>query len=62
MSGCVVSLQAGGDAREVYCSYGDGEVARTVRLLPTPELSRGDRGEDQFASRRPIMAVVKKGR
>ena len=76
----VLFFQPGGDAREVYCCYGDGETARTVCLLPTPKERRGGgggeggggKGEggegsggrvgDQFASRRPIMAVVKKGR
>lgn len=54
-------LQPGGDAREVYCCYGDGETARAVHLLATPDPRRGKR-EDQFASQRPILAVVKKGR
>lgn len=54
-------LQPGGDAREVYCCYGDGETARAVHLLATPDPKRG-KTEDQFASQRPILAVVKKGR
>ncbi|CAI8047222.1 Breast carcinoma-amplified sequence 3 homolog, partial [Geodia barretti] len=49
-----------GDAREVYCCYGDGETARTARLVPTPDPCL--QGSDQFAHLRPILAVVKKGR
>lgn len=54
-------VQPEGDAREVYCCYGDGETARAVHLLATPEARTGKTG-DQFASQRPIVAVVKKGR
>ena len=53
-------LQPAGDAREVYCCYGDGETARTARLVPTPDSCL--QGSDPFAHLRPILAVVKKGR
>ena len=53
-------LQPAGDAREVYCCYGDGETARVARLVPDP-CCQGS-SEDQFAHLRPILAVVKKGR
>ena len=55
------SPQPGGDAREVYYSYGEGETARVVRLLRTPERTEGV-APDAFADKRPLMAVVKKGR
>ena len=41
--------------------YGDGETARTVRLLKTPEVCDGV-SPDKFADQRPIIAIVKKGR
>ena len=56
----IIVIQPTGDAREVYCCYGDGETARTVRLLPTPEPSLQD--DDEYINQRPIIAVVKKGR
>ena len=40
---------------------GEGETARVVRLLRTPESCEGV-GGDRFANQRPIIAVVKKGR
>lgn len=57
----LIPSQPGGDAREVYCCYGDGETARAVHLLATPDPKKG-KTEDQFASQRPILAVIKKGR
>ena len=55
-------VQPGGDAREVYYSYGEGETARTVRLLRTPEKTGEGMGPDAFEDKRPLVAVVKKGR
>jgi len=45
----------------VYSAYGEGETARVVRLLKTPESYNGV-GPDKFANQRPIIAVVRKGR
>ena len=53
--------QPGGDAKELYAVYGEGETARTVRLLKTPETCDGV-APDNFTDQRPIIAVVKKGR
>ncbi len=55
------SQPGGGEAREVYCSFGEEEVARTVRVLKTPEIREGV-ALDSYADKRPIIAVVKKGR
>ena len=54
-------LQPCGDAKELYCAQGEGEVARVVRLTRTPQNDHSTKG-DNFASERPIIAVVKKGR
>ena len=59
---CMYVVQPGGDAREVYYSYGEGETARTVRLLRTPEKTGEGMGPDAFEDKRPLVAVVKKGR
>ena len=53
--------QPGGDAKELYATYGEGEVTRTVRLLKTPEVCEGV-SPDKFADQRPIIAIVRKGR
>lgn len=55
------SSQPDGDANEVFSCCGDGETARTVRLLRTPETGVGV-ADDGFADKRPILAVVKRGR
>ena len=57
----ISSPQPGGDAKELYAVHGEGETARTVRLLKTPEIYDGV-APDNFTDQRPIIAVVKKGR
>jgi len=61
---CVVCLflsQPGGDASELFSCCGDEETARTVRLLKSPETAVGV-APDAFNDKRPILAVVKRGR
>ena len=53
--------QPGGDASELFSCCGDEETARTVRLLKSPETVKG-LAPDAFADKRPILAVVKRGR
>ena len=57
----LICIQPGGDARELYAAHGEGETARTVRLLRTPDVCEGV-SADKFADQRPIIATVKKGR
>ena len=61
VSSCIIIFKPDGDAHEVYCCFGEGEIARTVRLLKTPEKREGV-ALDVFADKRPIIAVVRKGR